>query len=92
MTTVLREKLESMKQWRFTFSETAMGISVAVAITLWANTTFQTKVEAERERQQLEARLNAQETRLGAMEGAVYETRSDVAFIRGFLTPKNKKE
>ena len=99
----LRETLFDMGHWRFTFAETMGGISVAVLITLWANTTFQTKVEAQRERQELEktqdelranmeVRLQANELRVGTIERTMYGIRDDVSYIRGILTKGQRRE
>jgi hypothetical protein len=80
--------------WRFNLGETlGFGFSlasVAVAITLWSVTNFQSKVDAAEEKHSMEKRIEAVEIQMVLVRSSVDSVAKDVSYIRGRLEPKTR--
>jgi len=77
--------------WRFSVTETAGLISIAVAVVLWSVNTFQTKLDADRQKQETVERMESLEDEVQTMRSGVDQIGRDVSYIRGFLEPAKKK-
>lgn len=62
--------------------------ALAVSITLWSVSTFQSKADAAEMKVQLERRIDSMEGRLNAVQVTVSGVAVDVSYIRGRLEPK----
>ena len=86
------EKAVKLSGWRFSLVETAgfafSLASVAVAITLWTVSTFQSKDEAKEIKAQLESRIVSIEAETRALRDSMNGVAKDVSYIRGRLEPK----
>jgi hypothetical protein len=79
-------------EWRFSPIETlgaAFSLaSVAVGITLWSVSTFQSKVDAAEVRTHLEKRIESIEAQMTTMRASLEVVARDTSYIRGRLEPK----
>lgn len=73
--------------WRFSIVETAgfafSLTSLAVAITVWSLTTFQSKAEAIEASSQTERRIEKIDIEMNEVRNALYRIQSQTAFIAG---------
>lgn len=80
--------------WRFSPVEMiGFGFSiatVAVSITLWSVSTFQSKQDAIEVRQQIERRIDAIESQVNTMRQSLENVARDTSYIRGRLEPKSQ--
>ncbi len=81
-----------LMSWRFSIVETiGFGFSlasIAVGITLWSMSTFQSKEEAASVKLNLEQRVIALEGEMRELRASMQNVARDVAYIRGVLEPK----
>lgn len=63
--------------------------SIAVAITIWTVTTFQTQAEAQRFDDLTADRLERQKEKIISMDSKLNQISEDVSYIRGRLEGKN---
>lgn len=80
--------------WRFSVQEVvaflAGSVGVAVTITLWCVSTFQTRADASDFKASVEKRFEAQEMRLDSIQSSLNSMGADLSFIRGKLERKNE--
>jgi hypothetical protein len=80
--------------WRFSLAETAMGMvsiaTLAVGITTWSLSTFQSKQDASEMKQQFERRIEGVEGEMRVMRSSLDRIAGNVEYIRGRLEPKGQ--
>lgn len=78
--------------WRFSPIETigaAFSLAtMAVGITLWSISTFQSKSDAQEMKVNLEKRIESIENQMVTMRSSLEVVARDTAYIRGKLEPK----
>lgn len=79
-------------EWRFSPIETVGAAfslaTMAVGITLWSVTTFQSKSDAAEMKFNLERRIESIEAQMSTMRSSLEVVARDTAYIRGKLEPK----
>ena len=85
-------KASKVDGWRFNIIETVgFGFSlasVAVAITLWSMSNFQSRAEAEEAKRVTEAKISNLEAQMSQIRSNMDTISRDVSYIRGRLEPK----
>lgn len=80
--------------WRFSAAELIAGMlsltSIAVGITLWSVSTFQSKDDAIEVKMQLERRMDSLEGQVNTMRLSLEGVARDTSWIRGRLEPKGR--
>lgn len=87
----------TLLQWRLSLAETITLAGVAVSITLWLGTQFQSRKDAEAMERRYQAQQAINDGRFTKIEGRldnvstnVNQIAVDVSYIRGRLEPKTK--
>jgi len=82
----------SFSTFRFSIYEVIAGMvsltSLAVGITIWSITTFQTKEAGLEYKIQMEKRLDLLELEMRTLKQGIHDVARDVSWIRGKLEPK----
>ena len=82
----------SFSTFRFNIYEVIAGMisltSLAVGITIWSITTFQTKEAGLEYKIQIEKRLDLLEMEMRTLKQGIHDVARDVSWIRGKLEPK----
>ena len=86
----------SFHTFRFSAYEVLAGMTslagLAVGITLWSMTTFQTKEASNEKRAIIDRRLDQMESEVRQLNNVITGVAIDVSYIRGRMAPEKKKE
>jgi len=81
----------SLSTFRFSIYEVVAAMislsTMAVGITLWSITTFQTKEVSIEQKIQIEKRLDLLEMEMRTLKQGIHDVARDVSWIRGKLEP-----
>lgn len=81
----------SLANWKISLPESIALVATVVSVTLWAQSTFQSKDDAKEIKLQFENRLSKVESELVNLRNDISEVAKDTQFIRGKLEGANVK-